>query len=88
MKILYFRKRTSKNNGIIIPAILQCDVVEIISTYTVIDFEISLIILTAMTYGDGRHFGRAVGRRDGREFSVMYPAPHLAIMHFICKNIQ
>jgi hypothetical protein len=47
--------RTSINIGIIIPAIPQRDIFEIINTYTVLNFEISLMILTAMTYGDGRH---------------------------------
>jgi hypothetical protein len=80
--------RTSTNIGIIIPAIIQCDIIEIINSYTVLHFEISLMILTAMTYGDGRQFERSEGRRDGREFSVKYPAPHRALMLFICKDIQ
>jgi len=36
--------RTSIDIGIIIPAIIQCDIVEIINTYTVLHFEISLMI--------------------------------------------
>jgi hypothetical protein len=47
---------------------MQHDILEIINTYTVLNFEISLMILTAMTYGDGRNFERSEGRRDGREF--------------------
>jgi hypothetical protein len=45
------------------------------------------MILTAMVYGDGRHFESSEGLREGREFSIMYPAPHRAIMLFICKII-